>query len=129
MAVLEERIFSYLITVAGITSLISTRIYPLKIKQGSVLPCLTYQRISTPRISTHDVKGKTGTLAHPRFQFDAWGSTYSEVKAISEALRDALHGKGATGFQVALVEEESPEYDPNSGLYRSRSDFTFWHEE
>ena len=130
MAVIEENLLTYLKSVAGITSLVSTRIYPFRIAQGSAMPCLTYQRISTPRIITHDVSGKTGTLASPRFQFDAWGNTYSQVKGITEALRDALNGKGSAGkFQVALVVEETPEYEPEQELWRSRSDYRIWHEE
>jgi hypothetical protein len=129
MATVEESLYTYLNTVSGITSLVGTRIYPFRIAQGSTMPCLTYQRISTPRIITHDVSGKTGTLASPRFQFDAWGVTYAQVKSITEALRDALNGKSSTGFQVALIEDESPEYAPDEELWRSRSDYRIWHEE
>lgn len=129
MATIEENLFTYLNTVSGITNLVGTRIYPFRIAQGSTMPCLTYQRISTPRIITHDVSGKTGTLASPRFQFDAWGTTYAQVKSITEALRDALNGKSSTGFQVALIEDESPEYAPDEELWRSRSDYRIWHEE
>ena len=129
MATVEESLYTYLTSVSGITSLVGTRIYPFRIAQGSTMPCLTYQRISTPRIITHDVSGKTGTLASPRFQFDAWGVTYAQVKSITEALRDALNGKSSTGFQVALIEDESPEYAPDEELWRSRSDYRIWHEE
>lgn len=130
MATIEENLLTYLKSITGITNLVGYRIYPFRIAQGSTMPCLTYQRISTPRIITHDVSGKTGTLASPRFQFDAWGTTYSQVKAVTEALRDALNGKGSTDkFQVALIEDESPEYAPEEELWRSRSDYRIWHEE
>lgn len=137
MAVLEEGLFSYLSTYAGLVALIGARVYPMRIPQGATLPCLTYQRISTPRILTHDSSGATGDLAHPRFQFDAWSPTQKAAKAITDQLRAALNGKqGSIGtapsnvtIRSALVESEVPDFDPETKLYRSRSDYFIWHEE
>ena len=137
MAVLEEGLHSYLSTYAGMVALIGDRVYPLRMPQNATLPCLTYQRISTPRISTHDTSGATGDLTNPRFQFDAWGSTYASVKAINDQVRAALNGKtGSIGtapsnitIRSALADNENPEYDPDSELYRSRSDYIIWIEE
>ena len=133
MAVLEEGIAAYLIADATIGAVVDNRIYPMMMPQKVTLPCLTYQRISTPRIVTHDSSGATGDLTSPRFQFDAWGVTQKETKAISDALRTVLHGKtGAMGgvtIRAALAENEAPEFDPDSELYRSRSDYIIWIEE
>ena len=133
MAVLEEGIAAFLIADATIHAKVADKIYPMMIPQGATLPCLTFQRISTPRIVTMDSSGATGDLTSPRFQFDAWGVTQKEVKAISDALRTVLHGKtGATGgvtIRAALAENEAPEFDPESELYRSRSDYIIWIEE
>jgi len=137
MTVLEEGLHSYLSTYGGLTSLISARTYPMLIPQGAVLPCLTYQRISTPRILTHQSSGATGDLAHPRFQFDAWATTQKAAKAIIDQVRAALNGKtGEIGtapnnitIRAGLVEDEVPTYDPETKLYRCRSDFFIWHEE
>lgn len=137
MAVLEEGIASYLEGYAGLVALIGDRVYLMKIKQGSVLPCLTYQRISTPRILTHDTSGATGDLISPRFQFDAWAKTAKSAKAITDQVRAALNGKtGAIGtaprqvtIRAALAESEVPEFVPDAELYRSRSDYMIWHEE
>ena len=137
MTVLEEGLASYLSTYVGLTPLIGARTYPMRIPQGATLPCLTYQRISTPRILTHQSSGATGDLAHPRFQFDAWATTQKAAKAIIDQVRAALNGKtGEIGtapnnitIRAALVEGETPEYDPETKLYRCQSDFTIWHEE
>jgi len=135
--ILEEGIRSYLAGFAGISALVGTRIYPLVIPQGATLPCITYQRISTPRISTHDGSGMSGDLSSPRFQFDAWATTLSSVKAITDQIRAALNGKtGSIGtapyaytIRAALADNEQPEYDPESELYRGRSDYIIWHQE
>lgn len=130
MTVLEEGLYSYLTATAGITALVGTRVYAFRIPQHMTLPCLTVQRISTARTHTHDSSGATG-LARTRVQFDAWAADYSTAKSISDALRAALNGKkgtlsGAYTIQAALIEEESPELEPQSNLYRSRSDYMIW---
>ena len=133
MTVLEEGIAAFLIADGAIGAVVGDRIYPMFIPQGATLPCLTYQRISTPRIVTHDSSGATGDLASPRFQFDAWAETQKEAKAISDVLRGVLHGKtGAMGgvtIRAALAENEVPEYIPEIELYRSRSDYIISHQE
>jgi len=139
MTTLEEGLVSYLTGVdcADLVALIDTRVYPMNIPQGAVLPYLAYQRISTPRILTHDSSGATGDLAYPRFQFDAWATTYASAKAIIDQVRAALNGKtgvigtapNAITIRAALVEDEVPEFDPETKLYRCRSDFFIWHQE
>ena len=133
MATLEEGIVAFFIADASIGAVVDNRIYPLRMPQGATLPCITYQRISTPRIVTHDSSGATGDLTSPRFQFDAWGVTQKSVKAISDVIRKVLHGKtGAMGgvtIRAALADAEEPEYDPDSELYRSRSDYIIWYQE
>lgn len=81
--------------------------------------------------------GATGDLAHPRFQFDAWATTYASAKAITDQVRAALNGKtGSIGtspyaltIRAALVEDERPSFDPATNLYRCQSDFIIWQEE
>jgi hypothetical protein len=136
-AVLEEGIASYLKGYSGLVALISTRVYPMSIPQGATLPCLTYQRISTPRISTHQSSGATGDLILPRFQFDAWATTQKSAKAINDQVRAALNGKtGSIGtdpydvtIRAGLAKSEVPEYEPEARLFRCRSEFIIWHEE
>lgn len=137
VTLLEEGLGSYLSTYAGLVALIGDRVFPMRIPQGGTLPCLTYQRISTPRILTHQSSGATGDLAHPRFQFDAWASTQKAAKLITDQVRAALNGRtGEIGtapnnitIRAALVENEVPEYIPDVDLNRSRSDYIIWHEE
>jgi len=134
-AVLEQGLVSYLTQYAGLVSLISTRVYNFKIPQDATLPCLVYQRISTPRVLTHDTSGSGSDLSSPRFQFDAWATTSSSVKAITDQVRAAMNGKSGTigtagnavTIQGALVDDEAPSYDPDTELFRSRSDYIIWH--
>ena len=137
MTVLEEALASYLINDDGLKALIDGRVYPLRIPQGATIPCLTYQRISTPRISTHDSSGSSGDLISPRFQFDVWAETLASTKTIMDTLRAALNGKSGTIGEdpndlvigSALAENEQPDYDPDIQLYRGRSDYIIWIQE
>ena len=132
MAVLEEGLFTYLSTYAGLVSLISTRVYPFRVPQSATMPCMTYQRVDTPRVLTHDTSGTGSDLAHPRFQFDTWAATYSSAKAINDQIRAALNGKKstiATGVSInaAMVSDEHPSFEPETNLYRCSSDYIIWH--
>lgn len=131
---IDEGLIAYLGAYAGLTSLISNRVYLMRIPQGATLPCLTVTRISTPREFAMDTSGATGTLAHPRFQFDAWATTYASAKAINDQVRAALMGHtGTTGtgitIRAALVLDERADYETDTKYYRSQSDYVIWHEE
>jgi len=133
MTVIDEGLIAYLKTIAGVTSLVSTRIYGKVIPQGATLPCVTQQRISTPRILTHDTSGATGDLISPRWQIDAWAELDSSAKAITDAIRAALNGKtgtvGGVTIRASLANEEATTWEPESELYRGRSEFIIWLEE
>lgn len=134
---LEEAIVSYLSGYSGLTSLVSTRVYPMRAPQSVTVPYVLVQRISTPRMLTQDMSGATGTLAHPRIQIEGWAETYLAAKAITDQVRAAMNGKtgsigsGAHALTIgaALIDDEQPEFEPEVNLYRSRCDFIVWHEE
>ena len=131
---IDEGLIAYLRSKTGITNLVSTRVFGMMIPQSATLPCITTQRISTPRISTMDSSGATGDLTSPRFQIDAWATTQKSAKAIADAIRAELNGHtGTTGTGVTvhaiLAEGESPSYDPDTSLYRVRSDYLVWQQE
>jgi hypothetical protein len=133
MITIEEGLKAYLTANIGLAALVSGRVYPLHLPQTVTIPSLTFQRVSTPRVTTHDMSGSSGT-AYPRFQFDAWGASPMEAKRVTDALRAALNGyRGTMGtadpvtVQAALIVDEQVEFDQAVELYRSRSDYTIWH--
>jgi len=133
MTVIDEALVAYLKTVAGVTALVSTRIYGMRMPQTTTLPCVTTKRIDTPRVLTMDSSGSSGDLVHPRFQIDCWDITHSSVKGITDAIRAALHGKtgsfsGIT-IRASLANEEVPEFEPETNLYRGRSEYIIWFQE
>lgn len=138
MATIEQALVSYLSGYAGLSALISGRVYNRRVPQGAAIPCLTFFRVSTPRTHTMQTSGASGELANPRFQFDAWGAAPGTAKDITDQLRAALNGKtGSIGtapnsvtIRAGLVEDEAEEEpDVDAALYRRRSDFVIWQEE
>jgi len=137
MATLEQGLISYLTGYASLSSLISARVYCITKPQSVIYPCVTFQRISTPRIHTHDTSGASGDLATPRIQFDVWAATFASAKAITDVLRAALNGKkGSIGtapyavtIQASLVDTEDATFDINNEMFRSRSDYMIAHAE
>jgi len=137
MATLEEGLISYLKGYTGLTALVSTRIYHMTKPQTVSYPCVTFQRIDTPFIHTMQTNGATGNLITPRFQFDAWASTYSAAKAITDQLRAALNGKtGSIGtapytvtIRSSLQSTERPSFDALVEMYRSMSEFVIMQED
>jgi hypothetical protein len=136
-ATLEEALVSFLTSYAPLTALISTRVIPFDMPKGTTLPCVTFQRIDTPRLLTHDSSGATGDLATPRLQLDAWATTYSAAKAIADVLRGGLNGKkgtlGSGNYAITvsaiLIDGEIPIPEPDVSAYRVMSQYIVWLEE
>jgi len=134
MTVIDEGLVAFLLADDPIIALVSDRVYGVRIPQGSMtFPLVVVQRVSTARILTMDGSGASGDLISPRFQIDAYGVTHASAKAVTEAVRAALHGHtGATGgvaISAALANEEALSYDEDTKLYRIRSEYIVWLEE
>jgi hypothetical protein len=132
MTVLDEGLIAYLKN--SLSTLVSNRVYGMMIPQKATLPCVTVQRVSTPRSVTMDSAGASGDLISPRFQIDAWATTQKSSKAIADAIRAGLHGHtGTTGtgvtIRAALADEEVPSYEAEVELYRTRSEYIVWQQE
>jgi hypothetical protein len=106
----------------GVTALVALRTYPLVAPQGSDMPFIVYNRISSGREYS---LGGYSRLENPRMQIDCYAATYSEAKALSEAVTTAM--RGATTFSVSWDDpRESFEEDET---YRISMDFSVWNSE
>ncbi len=137
MATLEEGLISYLEGYLGVHALVSVKIYHMTKPQTVQYPCITLQRIDTPFIHTMQSSGATGNLITPRFQFDAWASTYAAAKEITDHIRAALNGKtGSIGtppyavtIRSSLQSTERPSFDALVEMYRSMTEFVIMQED
>lgn len=125
---------------AGVAALVGPRVYPVRLPTNVTLPAVSYQRISSTRLHSH--QGASG-LAHPRLQVDCWGRSYSSARGVATAVRKALDGYrgafGGGGNQVPIggvfldnemdVPEEIDEDEDDVPLYHIALDFMIWHDE
>lgn len=130
---LEEALYSYLSGYAGLSSLVSNRVYPVLLPQDCQLPAVTYQRVSGPRV--HCQGGDPG-IAHPRIQVSCWAVTYSAARSIAAqviaALQDFTGTMGGTGgvtVQASFLDDDADLYDPETQTYHVPVDFVIWHQE
>lgn len=134
---IESDIIAYLKTDSPLMALvgngdspITCRIYPLILPQNWTAPAITYQRISGPRL--HDLSGPSGR-AMPRIQFDIYGSSYSSVKAVADALRSAIDGHtgsmGSTDIGYVTIENDFDSYSDETEIWRVTMDFIISHVE
>ena len=119
---LESKLYTLLSADAGVTALVALRTYPLVAPQGAEMPFIVYNRISSGR--QYSLTGYSN-LENPRMQVDCYGTTYSEAKALSEAVITAL--RGATTFGT---EQDDPrESFEEDETFRISIDFSIWNQE
>lgn len=111
----ESQVYSLLKNNATLNTLISGRIYPLVAPQNVSYPYMTYQVVSGIRMQC--LKGNI-YQGNFRFQIDVWGKTYSNVKAISEAVKDCL-----VGFLDSNSINIMDGYENETQLFRQIIDF------
>lgn len=134
MATIEEAIYSHLIADAGVSALVSSRVYPLTIPQDIALPAIAYQRISGPR--THYHAGPS-PVAQGRYQITCQAETYSASKGLANAVRSALDGysgavtSGEESLEIegAFLVNELDGYEFDTEAETVRLDFLILYQE
>ncbi|MBA7515230.1 hypothetical protein ES705_07269 [subsurface metagenome] len=126
---IEVGFFTYLTTHAGLSALIGTRLWPLRLPQNVEYPCIRYRQVSNPPELAHD--GPVG-LGHPRYQFDCYSPLHDEAWQVAQQLEFALHGfRGAMGtvtVQAGIVQDTREDYDAVIEAYRVMLDAILWHD-
>lgn len=89
---IEEAIYSYLSTHAGLIALTSTRIYPMALPYNPIMPAVTYQRVSTAPLQMFGSTAKTTA----RFQVTAWATTYLSAREVAAQIVTALDAYSGT---------------------------------
>lgn len=129
---IDEALYTFLSTTAGIAALVSTRVYPEALKVNVTMPAITYLQVSSVPIRT--MGGRVGRS--PRFQIDCWGSTPSSARAVAETVITALDhysgtmgGGGGVTVRGAFLENDQQIHEPEANLHRVSLDFTIHYQE
>jgi len=129
MTTIATALRTYVLADAAVAAL-TTRMYPVVLPQDPAMPAITYQYISGASVVSHD--GPTG-LENPTFQIDCWGSSYSQMDALFQAVRKRLNGAKGTfstlEVQGIFLVRKRDLYDNDAKLHRRTSDWSIWNEE
>lgn len=84
---IETLLYSGMTGYAGLSALISTRLYPIEAEGGAAFPHVVYQRVSSPK-----ELAVTGLVAGAltRFQFTIRAATYASLRAVAVQVKAAL---------------------------------------
>lgn len=119
MGALENKMRARLVSVGTVAE---SRIYPLRMpQQNTTFPLIVYQRISGPRIYTHE--GDSG-LIEPRIQWNCWAETDEDKEILSAQVKAAFSGWSdkPDGIDHVFLMYELDEWEEVTGLYRKMLD-------
>lgn len=113
----EADFYAVLAGDAALAALVSDRIYPLAIAQGTPLPAVAYARTDTAYENT---LGGSVALSRVRFAVQAWGEQVTDVEAIGDAIVAALAAVSVPPEGRFTV------FDDEMGLYGLTVEFDWW---
>lgn len=127
---MEEQLVARLLGTPSLSALVGNRITWGERVKKEPLPAITMLGVSPGRNYVHGGADPTG---NPRFQFDCYGASAMQAKAVARALRDTLEAPATVGgiaFSVALLDaERGPLIEDTGGglkVHRYSLDFFVW---
>ena len=128
----EAAAYALLAAASAVTSIVATRIFPGQLPEGTALPALVIEHISSVRLGRLDAQAAT----HPtqtRVQVNLLASTYPQLKALRDAVTAALQfQRGALGGGAVITilpDVAGPDLiDPAMTLFHQPLDFLVVHE-
>jgi hypothetical protein len=127
---INDALYGYLSTYAGLTALVSNRIYPDNLPQNPVLPAITFTCISTLR--HHEFKNDS-KMIDSTIQFTIWAASRKVTKTVSTQLRKALQDysgiMSSVRISAVLLGDETDDFDDETRLYNTHMEFKIIHDE
>ncbi|TXH19320.1 MAG: DUF3168 domain-containing protein [Hyphomicrobiaceae bacterium] len=128
---ISEALYSKLSTDSGISAIVSTRVYPVRLPQNPVFPCVSFQVITEPRTYTMEGKDAPNVI----FQIDCWAKTHVGAHQLAEAVSASLSGfRGTMGtggsaryVSSCLQRNATDLFEPEVNDYRVSLDFSVWY--
>lgn len=90
----EEWLVAHLKADAGVSALVSSRIYPLLLPEGAALPAISYQTVGDVLHYSHSGNSK---LRRARVQITCHADTYAGAKSLAGAVKTSLAGYRGSG--------------------------------
>lgn len=111
----ESEVYLLLKNNATLKALINERVYPLVAPQNVIKPYITYRVVSGLKLQCIGGQIYQGDY---RMQLDCFSLTYSNVKAISKAVENAL-----SGFMDSNSINIIDDYEDQTALFKQIIDF------
>lgn len=106
-----------------LTGLVSGRVYPDIAPQGvTALPRITYQQVGGAAVNF--LENVPAGKKNARFQVNCWGATRLQVAALSRQVEDTI--KATNALYPTILAAPVASYEPDTRLYGTRQDFSFW---
>lgn len=105
-------------------ALTTDNIFPVKRRQGTGTPAVTYRRIGGER---HYTMQGYATLENPHIEVVVHSSTLDALRAVGDAMISAL--SSATGFKMIAMESPVDDFDDVVGMYSRVYDVSIWNKE
>lgn len=100
-----------LVGTTAVTSLVSSRIYPVLAPASASLPFVTWRRSSIQREQT---LGRPMGMPRVSVEYSIYGTTYEEARQVADAMRLVLDGYGGTSNNTEVkqtsLEDESDDF-------------------
>lgn len=108
---------------ADIAALVSTRIAPQPLPQGSTKPAISYLVVSED--PQNDLDGEDGDLLEVRVQVDCWAESQETVRRLGELVRERMK---TSSFKATPVPGASfGDYEDRTKQHRFSRDFQCWY--
>lgn len=125
---LSKALYTKLSGTAGITALVSTRIYPVVLPENVTLPAISYSVVAQPQI--HSLEGVTAL--NSLVQIDCWADTFLASQNVAEAIANAINDfSGTIGSEEKIhssIQTGKQElFEPDVNDYRVSLDYSIWH--
>ena len=111
----EAQVYNLLKNDSGVKALVNERVYPLVAPQNVLKPYITYRVINGLKIQCLGGQIFQGDY---RMQLDCYSKTYSNVKAISQAVKSCL-----IGFMDSHNINIMDDYEDETQLFKQIIDF------
>lgn len=107
---------------AALGPLASSRVYPDVAPADAALPYITYQQVGGQALAYLEtaVVGKRNA----RFQVNVWATTRTAAANLARTVEDTL--VASTTLRAIPIGAMNAEYEPDTGLYGARQDFSIW---
>lgn len=120
----DEAIYSLLTNDAGVSALVSGRVYPLGLPQNAVQPCVSYSVSEEAEDETFDGQGG---VSQADILIDCWATTYDEAQAVAQAVKSALQNNtglvAGVNIQRLILERSLSVIEDDVDLYRTTQSF------